>query len=157
MRATLFPLFVLALGGCAGPRPDDAPSAEVSASVEELGKMNRDFAAALLARDGKAAAALYAEDAMLIPPGEPVVKGRAAIEAYWQGAIDNAGIEGVTVETIEAKSSGSLGYEVGRFSMTVTGPDGALVTERGRYTELLRREADGTWRSTLGIWNAEPE
>jgi len=155
MRSFLLPVALLAATACA--RPTAIRPTEISASAAELGQMNRDFAAALNAKDARTAAALYTEDGMLIPPDEAIVRGRAAIEAYWQGAIDDGGIRDVSVETIDAKSSGSLGYETGRFTLTVNGPDGEPVVEKGRYIELLRREADGTWRSTHGIWNAEPE
>jgi uncharacterized protein (TIGR02246 family) len=155
MRTILLLVIALALGACSGP--EDSVQAEVSASKFELGQMNRDFAAALNAKDAKAAAAAYAEDAVLIPPGEPLVRGREAIEEYWRGAIEMGGIRDVSVETMDALSSGSLGYETGSFELTVDGPDGEPVTDRGRYIELLRRDPDGRWVSTHGIWNAAPE
>lgn len=117
----------------------------------------RSFAAALNAKDAKGASALYTEDAVLIPPGEALVKGREAIEEYWRGAIELGGIRDVSVETMDARSSGSLGYETGSFVLTVDGPDGEAVVERGRYIELLIREPDGRWISTHGIWNAQHE
>ena len=133
-----------------------APATE-SASRIELGQMNRDFAAALNAKDAAAAAGLYTEDAVLIPPGEPVVRGRSAIEEYWRNALELGGVREVSVETMDALSSGALGYETGSFVLTADGPDGEPVIDRGRYIELLRLEPDGTWRSTHGIWNASPE
>ncbi len=155
MRNVLLPVLVLALSGCSGPEHSKQP--EVSATQLELGRMNRDFAAALNAKDAKAAAALYAEDAVLIPPGEPLVRGRQAIEEYWRAAIESGGVRDVSVETIDASSSGSLGYEIGSYVLTANGPDGNPVIDRGRYIELLRREPDGRWISTHGIWNASPE
>jgi len=155
MRIVLLFLALLALGACS--KSEDSVHVEVSATVTELGQMNRDFAAALNAKDAKAAAALYTEDAVLIPPGEPVVRGREAIEEYWRGAIELGGVRDVSVETMDAHSSGSLGYETGSFVLTANGPDGEAVTDRGRYIELLRREPDGRWLSTHGIWNTSPE
>ena len=155
MRTITMLVAVLALGACSDSR--DSAKSEVSASKFELGQMNRDFAAALNAKDAKAAAALYTEDAVLIPPGEPMVRGRQAIEEYWRGAIESGGMREVSVETVDADSSGSLGYETGNFKLTANGPDGAAVIETGRYVELLRREPDGTWRSTHGIWNTTPK
>jgi len=155
MRTVLLFVVVLALGACSGL--EDAMQTEVSASKVELGQMNRDFAAALNAKDAKAAAALYTEDAVLIPPGEALVRGREAIEQYWRGAIESGGVRDVSVETMDALSSGSLGYETGSFVLSANGPDGEAVVERGRYIELLRREPDGRWLSTHGIWNTSPE
>ncbi len=143
---------VVVLASCSTPAPPEA-----SASKSDLGRMNRDFAAALNAKDAARAASLYAEDAWIIPPGEAIVKGRAAIEAYWKGAIESAGVRDVSVETLDARSSGDLGFEIGSYRLTADGPDGAPVKDTGRYIELLRRGADGTWISTAGIWNAAPE
>jgi len=155
MRTILLFVVACALIACSGS--EDSMQAETSASKAELGQMNRDFAAALNAKDAKAAAALYTEDAVLIPPGEPLVRGRDAIEEYWRGAIEAGGVRDVSVETMDALSSGSLGYETGSFVLTANGPDGEAMTDRGRYVELLRREPDGRWLSTHGIWNASPE
>jgi uncharacterized protein (TIGR02246 family) len=149
----------LAAASCAKSEPGPAPppvTPSPSASQEELGKMNRDFAAALNARDAKKAASYYTADAVLYPPGEPPVRGREAIEAYWRGALEQGGIRDASVETIDAKSSGDLGYEIGTFVATVNGPDGQPMTDRGRFVELLRREPDGVWYSTMGMWNAPP-
>lgn len=148
---TLIAIFVL-LGYSLGCHQQ-----QTSASKIELGQMNRDFAAALNAKDAKMAASLYTEDAILIPPGEAIVRGRADIEAYWKGAIESGGVRDVSVETIDAQSSGDFGYEIGTFVLTATGPDGKPVKDRGRYVELLKRGPDGKWYSTAGIWNAAPE
>lgn len=93
----------------------------------------------------------------MIPLGEPLVQGREAIEEYWRGAIESGGVRDVSVETSDALSSGRLGYETGSFVLTSNGPDGEAVTERGRYVELLKRQGDGSWLSTHGMWNASPE
>lgn len=137
-----------------GCNPKNEPT-EVSATTEELGQMNRDFAKALTAHDAAAAAALYDENASILPPNEPIVTGRANIQAYWQGAID-AGVIDATVKTIDAKSSGILGYEIGSFVMRSKGPNGDTITETGKYTEILQRDsATGKWISTYGMWSAD--
>jgi uncharacterized protein (TIGR02246 family) len=155
MRTVPLLVVVLALSGCSGT--EDSMQTEVSASEIELGQINRDFVAALNAKDAKAAAAAYTEDAVLIPPGEPLVRGREAIEEYWRGAIELGGVHDVSVETMDALSSGSLGYETGSFVLTVNGSDGEAVIDRGRYVKLLRLEPDGRWLATHEIWNASPE
>ena len=124
------------------------------ATAEELSQMNRDFAAALNAKDAVAAANCYADDATLYPPNEPSVTGRENILKYWQGAIE-AGATNVSVKTIATGSEGSLGWETGQFQMDVRTPDGKVVVDKGRYTELLKRNKDGKWVSILGMWNAD--
>lgn len=124
------------------------------ATAEELSQMNRDFVKALNAKDAVAAANCYTEDAMLLPPNEAPVKGRANIQKYWEGAIA-AGAYDAEVATTTTGSDGDLGYEIGRLQMKIKMPDGQIITERGKYTELLRRGADGKWLSTMGMWNTD--
>ncbi len=114
--------------------------------------MNRDFVAALNAKDAMAAANCYTEDATLLPPNEAPVKGRAAIQEYWAGAIAARAFNAEVVTT-STGSSGDLGYETGRLQMKIKMPDGSVIVEFGKYTELLRKEADEKWLSTMGMWN----
>ena len=123
------------------------------ATSEELGQMNRDFAKALVAKDATAAANLYAENASLLPPNEPMVTGRENIKNYWQGAID-AGLVAASVKTIDASSDGDLGYEVGTFELKFQAEDGSIITDIGKYTEILKRNAQGEWISIYGMWSA---
>jgi ketosteroid isomerase-like protein len=146
------PLLAAVLWSCqTGSTEAAAPQ---SASVEELGQMNRDFAKALTAKDAVAAANLYDENASLLPPNEPIVTGRANIQAYWKGAID-AGVIDASVKTIDAKSNGDLGYEIGTYTLRFLGKQNDTITEKGKYTELLKRNPDGKWTSIYGIWNSD--
>jgi ketosteroid isomerase-like protein len=132
----------------------NTPAKDKPATAEELSQMNRDFAAALNAKDAVAAANCYADDATLYPPNEPAVTGRANILNYWKGAVE-AGATNVSVKTIATGSEGSLGWETGQFQMDIKTPDGKVVVDKGRYTELLKRNKDGKWVSIMGMWNAD--
>ena len=140
---------IVLLSGCSGQQDSSKP-----ATAAELSQMNKDFAKALLARDATAASMLYTEDASLLPPNEPIVTGRKNIQQYWQGLID-AGIVDVSVTTLATGSDGDLGYEIGHYHLAIRQPDGKVAAEDGKYTELLRRSADGTWKSIYGMWNAD--
>lgn len=143
ISVVLLPFFLI---GC------DQKSKE-PASVEELGQMNRDFAKALVAKDATAAANLYDENASLLPPNEPIVTGRKNIKKYWQGAID-AGLISASVKTIDASSDGDLGYEIGTFELKFQGKDGTVITDIGKFTEVLKRNSEGKWMSIYGMWSA---
>jgi len=136
---------LLVVAGC------DAPVTKKPATAEELSQMNRDFVKALNARDAAAAAKCYTEDATLLPPGEPLVTGRDAIQKYWQGFLDAGFVDG-SVSTIMTGSDGGVGYEIGTATLRLKGADGKIVTEEVRYTELLKRNAEGKWMSTHGMW-----
>lgn len=130
----------------------EIPQESQKASVEELGQMNRDFAQALVNGDAEAAANLYDENASLLPPNEPIVTGRENIRAYWQAGID-AGIVGAKVTTISADSDGDLGYEIGTFELHIKLENDSIIVDKGKYTEILHRNADGKWISLYGMWS----
>jgi ketosteroid isomerase-like protein len=121
-------------------------------TVEELGQMNRDFAQALVDGDAEAAANQYDENASLLPPNEPIVTGRENIRAYWQGAID-AGVVGAKVKTISADSDGDLAYEIGTFELQIKLENDSIIVDTGKYTEILKRNAEGKWISLYGMWS----
>ena len=125
-----------------------------TATADELSQMNRDFASALNNKDAIAAANCYFQDAMLLPPNEAPVFGKVNIQKYWEGAIA-AGAFNVAVATVSTGSNGDLGYEIGRFQMSIKDSTGKVTTERGKYVELLKRDKDGRWKSIHGIWNTD--
>tara|TARA_R110002126_G_scaffold56346_12_gene150611 strand:+ start:1015 stop:1521 length:507 start_codon:yes stop_codon:yes gene_type:complete len=124
-----------------------------SATFEELGQMNRDFAKAMNARDAHTAASLYDENASILPPNEPMVTGRANIEAYMQGFLDAGYVEGSSTTT-DASSDGNLGYETGTFLIKMKGPDGTIIEETIKFIELLKRNEEGKWMSIYGMWSS---
>ncbi len=147
-------LLFISINSC-DQKPAEEEKTEILASttVEELGQMNRDFAKALTAHDAAAAAIVYDENASILPPNEPMVTGRANIKEYWQGAI-NAGMIDAVVKTVDAKSEGDIGYEIGTFTLRFKGLHGDTIVEQGKYTELLKRNAEGKWISIYGMWNS---
>lgn len=113
------------------------------------------FAAAFNGGDGASVAALYTEDAVLLPPDGARVDGRDAVQAFWQGAIDG-GVGGLILETIEVESHGNLAYEVGVFSFQVPGENGASVTASGKYIVVWKRTGAHNWQLHRDIWNMDP-
>jgi hypothetical protein len=75
------------------------------------------------------------------------IKGRANIQKHWEVAVA-AGAQDAEVATTETRSNSDFGYEIGRLQMKIPMLDGSIFVERGKYTELLKRGADGKWLST---------
>ena len=121
------------------------PDAQVA--VKEGGMV---WAAAWNAGNAADIAALYSEDARLLPPGSGEVQGREAIEAYWQTQIDAAPGVKVALETKEVHNLGDVAVEVGAY--VNTGPEGEHAGH-GKYLVVWVRK-DGTWQMTRDIWNS---
>lgn len=155
-RATFKNHLLVALVGIASLLSCNSAPEKMNAdpTPEELMQMNKDFAKALNAKNAKAAAELYSEDALLLPPGETIITGRENIQKYWQSGIDQ-GISDVSVSTMATGGHGDTGYEVGRYQLSIRDTSGKVITEIGKYVEILRRGEDGVWKSTYGIWTPD--
>jgi ketosteroid isomerase-like protein len=101
--------------------------------------------------------AFWADDAVVYPPGMHALKGKSALRAYVQGALATPGFH-ITWTTSDASLSpdGQLAYLLSTNAVTMPGPDGQLVTQRGRAVTIWRRGPDGNWLCAIDIWNSEP-
>ena len=123
-----------------------ARSDDVRANVEAG---NRTFIAAFLRGDAQAVAELYTEDAEVIAPGAPVARGRSAIAAAWQKAMDG-GVKDLTLDTATVESSGDLACETG--IVRLVAKDGGIT--EGRYVVVWKR-TNGKWKLYRDIWNGQ--
>lgn len=131
---------VVALGACAPTGSQE--SSELAATTDS-------WTAALNAGDVEAVAALYAEDARLLPPNGAMAQGRNAVRQEF-GAMVAAGLKG-ELSTLEAVVAGDIGYKVGTY--TVMGPDGSVL-DRGKFIEVWQ-QVGGDWQIINDIWNSD--
>jgi ketosteroid isomerase-like protein len=121
-------------------------------SHEEIRATNRVFEEEVVGRrDFAALERVYTRNARLLPPGAPMVTGRAAVADFWRGALDALGVESLRLRTLSLDVFGDAAQEVGRAELAVKG-DGAPMALK--YVVLWKRE-DGGWRLDVDIWNAD--
>ena len=137
-------ILALALAGSSGCSPPARPAATGSKQAIEAAVAR--YVAATNRGDADALAALYADDAMLLPPDHEPIKGRQAIGDFWRQGTD----EGLKVTTLAVEVDGDLGYLVGRYNLPPTDEEPA---DSGKYVMCLRRQRDGSWKLTADIWN----
>jgi uncharacterized protein (TIGR02246 family) len=121
-------------------------------SRTDIDALNATFVQAVERRDAAAMAAVYAPDARVLPPGAPAVEGTAAIQQFWQGALDQ-GVDGGALKTVSLEERDDLAVEEGQYEMRV----GGAVVQTGKYVVVHRRQSDGSWRWATDIFNADAE
>jgi uncharacterized protein (TIGR02246 family) len=129
-----------------------ATAEDVRQAVEQA---NARFVQAFDAGNAAAVAALYTEDARLLPPDATDIGGRAAIQKFWQGFIDD-GLKDLTLQTTDVETSGDLAYEIGNFSVQEPADDSGMTTITGNYLVVWKRGTDGQWRLHVDTWNEAP-
>lgn len=132
-----------------------------AASVAELSDADRraiesvDAAAARagVAGDFDAFAALYTEDAVLLPPNAPAVRGRAAIRDFWASVPT---ITAFDIDVEEIVGRGDLAYVQGTYVLELTPPGAAEpIRDEGKFIEIRRRQPDGSWPLARDIYNSD--
>jgi len=114
------------------------------------------FAAALRGGDAAAAAAVYSEDASLLPPSAEPLKGRDAITAFWRAGVE-AGISDVELDALELERVGGLAYEIGRYALRLRPAGGATVVDRGSYVLVHAQQTDGSWRRAVEMFSPDAQ
>ncbi len=149
-------LFVLACPPVEEEVAEDPAAVEPSIGDERaLNALVADFMVAINNSDADAVAALYASDAIRMPPDAPEIRGREAIRQNLAAAFENADIE-AQVHVEETEFSGELASVRGTFALVTVPKDGSASLEiQGNWMRLMRREPDGRWLVARELWNSE--
>ncbi len=149
----LFSLLGLGLlaAGCApksdAPAAPAEPMALSAAELDAVKAVDAAFAAGMNAKDSAAVFAVYAPDAKLMPPDSPALEGAAGhpvITGMIAGGASDFVLTPTTVYGI-----GDLAYTVGTASFKMGG-----AGETVKYTEVLRKGADGKWRYVVDMFSS---
>jgi len=145
----LFLAFACALGLAACEQKSSAPAPDATADAAALDTAARGWEKAYNDKNADALAALYAEDAQLLPPGATEVSGRDAIRAYFVNDIEKQWAK-INIKSDSSGVGGDWGWRSGSWSAETM----PMVT--GKYIEVWRRTSDG-WRLQKDIWNMDAE
>ncbi len=106
---------------------------------------NRQFEEAFARGDAAACAAVYTDDAKILPPDSPVLTGKQAAQALWQSFID-MGVKRVSLQRLELEDMGDRAVEIGAATVEIEGEGGQTTQASGKFIVLWRRQADGAWK-----------
>lgn len=124
--------------------PEDAVHAETQAAVAGfMDTFDRGELEPILA--------LYTEDCIMIAPGQPIVRGKAALRDFWRTMLEDVGMGDVEyeIEQIDVQDADHA-LETTRFTATVGG-----VRQGGNYIVQWKRE-DGRLKLHRDIFTAAP-
>ena len=99
----------------------------------------------------------YTDDAIVLAPGEKACKDKASREAVIKAyfALPAASMRFQATKT-EVSKGGDFGYSTGAYQFSFNDPKGNKVSETGKFNETWKKQADGSWKCVLDIWNADP-
>jgi uncharacterized protein (TIGR02246 family) len=134
---------------CTGKQEQPLDLEQVRKAIEET---NAKWAEAFNQGDAAAVAALYTDNAVLMPPNNEMIQGREGIQQFWNGAMQ-MGMTDVTLTTVDLEGSGNLAYEIAKYSLTIQPEGQEVMKDVGKYIVVWKRQEDGTWKIQADIWN----
>jgi uncharacterized protein (TIGR02246 family) len=108
---------------------------------------------AAISRNASSWAALYTDNAVMMPPNSATVEGRHAIDA-WLRALPVVITEADGV-ALEVDGAGDFAYVRGTYALALEVPGAPQpVRQKGKFLQIYTRQQDGTWLLARDIWNA---
>ena len=124
------------------------------ASVRQAIELSRqDYINAMKRSDAAGLAQHFAEDAILLPQGSGSVRGRAAIEQWFQRWLPSTQVLEFDVVAEELRLTGNVAYEVGRHRMIYQMQGSHLVNEEGKFLMVYEKDRQGRWRISRDMFN----
>ena len=123
------------------------------ADLKKIDDITQTAMNAALAKDFATWATLFLDDAVINPPNEPAVKGRAAIRAWLEKFPPLTEFK-LNNEKVEGRED--LAYVLGTYTMTIT-PPGAPgpVKDSGKFVTVVRKQADGRWLCAVDMFSSD--
>jgi len=137
--------------------PAKPAAAGTGEDAEAIRSLLASVVAANNAGDLEAISALYADDSIVIPPGEAPVEGRTAILVRYAKVFAENTID-LVLTSEETVVAGQWAFARGRKGGTTTPKAGGkprLIDDK--YVLILRRGEDGAWKIFRLIWNRMDE
>lgn len=91
---------------------------------------------------------IYTAGARILPPGAPMVEGRAGIKKFWSDTVVTLDAKSAVLASVEVMPAGDGVVEIGTATLSLN--SGAQV--EAKYVVYWKNE-DGRWKWHVDIWN----
>ena len=123
-------------------------------SIEQaIQDADKQYADAFNRGDLAALATLHTEDVLYLPPNASAVSGRQGVKSTAKELFD-AGWKNMSFSSVQFGSDGDLAYHVGTFSVDAP-TDKGMRKEEGKFVDIYKRQADGSWKVHVTIFNSD--
>lgn len=135
--------------GCTPQQGEQLDLEQVRMAIEEA---NSKWVEAFNQGDAASVAALYTDDATLMPPNSEMIQGRQGVQEFWNGAM-KMGLKDVSLTTVDVNGSGNIVYEIGKYAISIETEGQELMRDSGKYIVVWKKQEDGSWKLQADIWN----
>lgn len=131
-------------------------SAAPKVTVDTLKQLEAEFMKTAIEKGSQGYMSYYAEDAVEVPNGAPLIHGKSEI-SKGMGFLDSKDNQ-LTWAPVggDISASGDLGYTYGNYEFHSKDKDGNPHVDHGKYTSVWKLQKDGNWKVVLDMGNSSP-
>jgi ketosteroid isomerase-like protein len=127
-----------------------------SATEQALRDADAQWSAAAGTKDLDKTVSYYADDAVVMPPNASAATTKKSIRSAWKEMLTTPGAAISWKATkVKVAKAGDLAYVSGTYEETMTDASGKSVKDHGKYVEIFKKQAGGTWKVVADIWNSD--
>ena len=96
------------------------------------------------------------EDIVLLQPNAERVDGRGAVRALMlsRTSADDWSVSWAATQ-VEVAAAGDLAYAIGTYELSLKDAEGNAVADEGKWLNVFRKQADGSWQASSGMFNSD--
>jgi ketosteroid isomerase-like protein len=101
----------------------------------------------------------WADDAVMMVPGQPTIKGKEAIRKMLDESYKIPGFKVTWNQpplSVHVSKSGDLAYSFFQGQMTMNDSLGNPITIYNKAVVIWRKEPDGSWKDIVDVINSDP-
>jgi len=122
---------------------------------QTLRDLDAQWSAAAAGKNLEKTVSYYSSDAIVLAPNLPIATTRDTIRELWNGFITTL-IKGSWKATrVEVAKSGDMAYVSGTYEWSYKDENDKTVDDRGKYLEVWKKQADGSWKCGADCWNSD--
>ena len=151
MKAITVLIIFIVLTGCREHKID------TKAEGDNLMQISREWSKSAATDSVEKTLGYWADDAVIMSPGQPSLKGKKAIRQMVESTSKIPGFK-ISWEplSVSVSESGDLAYMIEKNQITVNDSSGNPINEYNKVVTIWRKEADGSWKNIVDMWNADP-
>ena len=155
MTTKLYPLAAFALlmlAGCT-EAPPPVPAVDLAAEEAKIRADESQWVKDWSEKDLAKIASHYAEDAILMVPGAPAMKGKTGIQDGLKPFLTDPNIKlEFAAQHVDISKGADLAVTQGTYTMVMSDPKTKKpVTDKGNYVTAYKKQADGSWKAIQDI------
>ena len=134
--------------------PGARDGAETDAAREAVSQARQAWAAGMLDGDLPTLKGMYSDDVVVMPSDEPAVIGKEAADAWYEAFHQSVDITAWSIPADDIEVINDSAIVRGNGTGTIVPPGAESLSLDFKFLEVWRKQADGTWKWSLAIWNS---